>query len=328
MSSINLPAFIDDISNYLSGIKNLSNIYIKNLKITLVQFLDFINIHKFKNKYDSIDLMTLNDIRVLSNSDIYSFIYYLADSNYKVNSRVVKIEHLRTFFNYLYDIEHKVFRQPFKKLKTERKIEEKLPKYLSLEEGKKMLDIYANSDKPRDIRNNAIIHLFLNCGLRLSELVNLDIDDLNLGERRFLIFGKGSKERTGYLNDITLNALKKYLDYRKTLTNIRKKDENALFISEWNKRIGVSQVKNIVLKALNLAGIEDKKYSTHTLRHTCATLLYRNGTDIKVIQELLGHVQIDTTEIYTHTHKKQVMDAMLGHPMAHFMMDDALAYTA
>lgn len=191
-----------------------------------------------------------------------------------------------------------------------------------------MLDIYANSDKPRDIRNNAIIHLFLNCGLRLSELVNLDLDDLNLDERRFLIFGKGSKERTGYLNDITLNALKKYLDYRKTLTNIRKKNKNALFISEWNKRIGVSQVKNIVLKALNLAGIENKKYSTHTLRHTCAKLLYRNGTDIKVIQELLGHVQIDTTEIYTHTHNKQVMDAMLGHPMAHFMMDDALAYTA
>ena len=156
----------------------------------------------------------------------------------------------------------------------------------------------------------------------------MDLDDLNLDERRFLIFGKGSKERTGYLNDITLNALKKYLDYRKTLTNIRKKDENALFISEWNKRIGVSQVKNIVLKTLNLAGKKKKKYSTHTLRHTCATLLYRNGTDIKVIQELLGHVQIDTTEIYTHTHNKQVMDAMLGHPMAHFMIDDALAYTA
>ena len=326
MSSIKLPTFIEDISNYLSGIKNLSNIYIKNLKITLVQFLDYINVHKFKNKYKTIELITLNDIRVLSNSDIYSFIYYLADSNYKVNSRVVKIEHLRTFFNYLYDIEHKVFRQPFKKLKTERKIEEKLPKYLSLEEGKRLLALYANSDDPRDIRNNAILHLFLNCGLRLSELINLDIDDLSIDERRFLIFGKGSKERTGYLNDITLNALNKYLDYRKKITNIRKKDENALFISKWHRRISTAQVKKIVIKALELAELQDKKYSTHTLRHTCATLLYRNGTDIKVIQELLGHVQIDTTEIYTHTHNKQVMDAMLEHPMANFMMADAVGY--
>ena len=122
--------------------------------------------------------------------------------------------------------------------------------------------------------------------------------------------------------------MKKYLDYRKTLTNIRKKDENALFISEWNKRIGVSQVKNIVLKTLNLAGIGDKKYSTHTLRHTCATLLYRNGTDIKVIQELLGHVQIDTTEIYTHLHDQEVMDAMLDHPLSQFKMANAEAFCA
>lgn len=115
MSSIKLPEFVEDISNYLSGIKNLSDIYINNLKITIEQFLNFINVHKFKNKYNSIYDMTLNDIRTLSNSDIYSFIYFLAENKYKVNSRVVKIEHLRTFFNYLYTIQHKVFRQPFKK---------------------------------------------------------------------------------------------------------------------------------------------------------------------------------------------------------------------
>ena len=326
MNSIKLPEFVENISNYLSGIKNLSNTYIKNLKITLEQFLNFINIYKFKNKYNSIDEMSLNDIRSLSNSDIYSFIYFLAENNYKVNSRVVKIEHLRTFFNYLYKIEHKIFRQPFKKLKTERKIEEKLPKYLSLCEGQNLLKVYSNSSNPIDLRNNAIIHLFLNCGLRLSELVNLNILDFDFNENKFLIFGKGSKERVGYLNEPTKNSILEYLKYRKNIGGINSKHDRALFLSNRNKRISETRVQEIVLKGFELAGLYDRKFSTHTLRHTCATLLYRNGTDIKVIQELLGHVQIDTTEIYTHLHNKQVMDAMLGHQMAHFMMNDALAY--
>lgn len=328
MSSIKLPEFIEDMSNYLSGIKNLSNIYIRNLKITLEQFLNFINVHKFKEKYDSIENMTLNDIRSLSNSDIYSYIYFLAENKYKVNSRVVKIEHLRTFFNYLYTIQHKIFRQPFKKLKTERKIEEKLPKYLSLSESKKLLNVYANSDKPEDLRNNAIIHLFLNSGLRLSELANLNILDLNIKEKSFLIFGKGNKERIGYLNDITIKVLEKYLEYRNTIAGANSKHDKALFLSNQNKRLSVTRIKEIILKAYELAGLDERGFSTHTLRHTCATLLYRNGTDIKVIQELLGHVQVDTTEIYTHLHNKQVMDAMLNHPMAHFMMCNALSYAS
>ena len=120
------PAFLEDLSNYLSAIKNYSAIYIKNMTITIKQFLEFINIHKFKNKYTSIKKVTLNDIRMLSNSDIYSFIYFLAESHYKTNSRIVKIEHLRTFFDYLFRIKHNIFTEPFKKIKNERKVEQKL----------------------------------------------------------------------------------------------------------------------------------------------------------------------------------------------------------
>lgn len=328
MSSIKLPEFVENISNYLSGIKNLSNIYVKNLKITLEQFLDFINIHKLKNKYNSIEDITLNDIRSLSNSDIYSFIYFLAENKYKANSRFVKIEHLRTFFNYLYKIQHKIFSQPFKKIKTERKIEERLPQYLSLSEGLKLIEVYADSDNPIQIRNNAIIYMFLNCGLRLSELVNLDISDLDMEYRKFSILGKGNKERTGYLNKKTFEALEKYLKYRKSISGVNSKHDKALFLSNRNRRISRSQVKDIVLKAYELAGLNNKKYSTHTLRHSCATLLYRSGADIKVIKELLGHVKIDTTERYTHLHNEQVKDAMMNHPMAHFMMNNALSYSA
>ena len=108
-----IPKFVTDLTNYLIAIKNLSKVYVKNMTITIEQFLEFINIHKLKNKYESIQEITLNDIRSLKNSDIYSFIYFLAESQYKINSRVVKTEHLRTFFDYLFTIQHTLFTEPF-----------------------------------------------------------------------------------------------------------------------------------------------------------------------------------------------------------------------
>lgn len=324
MKKLKTPKFVTDLTNYLIAIKNLSEVYINNMTVTIEQFLEFINVHKLKNKYNSIEDMTLNDIRSLNNSDIYSFIYFLAECHYKMNSRIVKTEHLRTFFDYLFRIKNTIFTEPFKKINEERKIEQKLPNYLSLNEAKRVLDVYSNSSKTTNIRNNAILHLFLNCGLRLSEVTNLNIDDIDLTDDRFLIFGKGNKERTGYLNAITKKALQDYLDIRKSL-NVKTK---ALFLSNYNRRISVTSIKRIVKKAYSLAGINNDEYSVHTLRHTCATLLYRNGTDIKTIQELLGHVQIDTTEIYTHLHDQEVMDTMLKHPLAQFKMANALAFCA
>ena len=117
-----IPKFVTDLTNYLIAIKNLSKVYVKNMTITIEQFLEFINIHKLKNKYESIQELTLNDIRSLTNSDIYSFIYFLAESQYKINSRVVKTEHLRTFFDYLFTIQHTLFTEPFKKINSDRKI--------------------------------------------------------------------------------------------------------------------------------------------------------------------------------------------------------------
>lgn len=328
MKELKTPKFVTNLTNYLIAIRNLSEVYITNMTVTIEQFLEFINIHKFKNKYDSIEDMTLNDIRALNNSDIYSFIYFLAECHYKINSRVVKTEHLRTFFDYLFTIEHTIFTEPFKKINAERKIEKKLPNYLSLDEAKKLVSVYANSEKENEIRDNAILHLFLNCGLRLSELKTLNIDDLNLSEGTFLILGKGNKERTGYINAATKEALEKYLEIRKSLEDNSQIHTRALFVSRYGLRLSVSAIKKIVKRAYAKADIKDDVYAVHTLRHTCATLLYRNGTDIKTIQELLGHVQIDTTEIYTHLHDQKVMDAMLEHPLAQFKMANALAFCA
>lgn len=324
MEETKIPKFVIDLSNYLIAIKNLSSTYVTNMKITIQQFLEFINIHKFKGKYNSIEDMTLNDIRSLKNSDIYSFIFFLAESHYKINSRIVKTEHLRTFFNYLFNIKHSLFTEPFKKINTERKIQKKLPNYLSLEEAKKVLDIYINSTDPIKIRDKAMLHLFLNSGLRLSELKNLNIEDLDLKNNKFTIIGKGNKERTGYLNDITKEALNDYLKVRDTLSP----QTNTIFISRYGSKMSSTAIEKIVKLAYKKANIKNDNYCVHTLRHTCATLLYRTGINIRTIQELLGHAQIDTTEIYTHIYDKKVMEAMVNHPLGSFMMTDAKIFCA
>ena len=328
MSEIKKPNFVEDFANYLVAIKNLSQTYIKNMTVTIEQFLEFINVHKFKNKYNSIEDITLNEIRSLNNSDIYSFIYFLAESHYQNNSRVIKIEHLKTFFDYLFRIKHTIFKEPFKKINSERKLVKKLPKYLSLEESRRLLKIYENSTDEVEIRDNAMLHLFLNCGLRLSEIKNLNIKDISLTDNKFTIIGKGNKERTNYLNLKTKDALMKYLKIRDNFSKNNKNDDKTLFLTCYGYRMSQFTINKIVKRAYRKANLDDKVYTVHTLRHTCATILYRAGVNIKTIQELLGHVQIDTTEIYTHLNDQEVKEVMLNHPLAQFKIADALAYCA
>ncbi len=328
MSEIKKPKFVEDFANYLIAIRNLSQTYIKNMTVTIEQFLEFINVHKFKNKYNSINDMSLNEIRSLNNSDIYSFIFFLAESNYQNNSRVIKIEHLKTFFDYLFRIKHTIFKEPFKKINSERKLDKKLPNYLSLEEAKRLLKIYENSTDEIEIRDNAMLHLFLNCGLRLSEIKNLNIEDIDFKDNKFTIIGKGNKERTNYLNENTKDALMKYLKIRDNTHDNPKKRNNALFLTFYGYRLSQPTIHKIVKRAYKKANLDEQVYTVHTLRHTCATLLYRAGVHIKTIQELLGHVQIDTTEIYTHLNDQEVLEVMMNHPLAQFKMADALAYCA
>ena len=328
MSEIKKPNFVEDFANYLVAIKNLSQTYIKNMTVTIEQFLEFINVHKFKNKYNSIEDITLNEIRSLNNSDIYSFIFFLAESHYQNNSRVIKIEHLKTFFDYLFRIKHTIFKEPLKKINSERKLVKKLPKYLSLEESRRLLKIYENSTDEVEIRDNAMLHLFLNCGLRLSEIKNLNIKDISLTDNKFTIIGKGNKERTNYLNLKTKEALMKYLKIRDNFSKNNKNDDKTLFVTCYGYRMSQFTINKIVKRAYRKANLDDKVYTVHTLRHTCATILYRAGVNIKTIQELLGHVQIDTTEIYTHLNDQEVKEVMLNHPLAQFKIADALAYCA
>lgn len=321
------PSFINEINDYLIGIGNYSQIYVKNIIVTIMQFLEFINTYKFDEKFESLDEFTTNEIRSLSKSDIYSFIFYLADNNYKESTRILKLEHLRTFFDYLYRIKHNIFKEPFKEIKREKRTTRTLPNYLSLEEAQKLIQVYKDSSNELDIRDTAILNLFLISGLRLSELQNLKISNINFNENKFTVIGKGNKERMCYLNNMAKEAVLKYLEIRNTTNIENKNDKNILFLSYQNRKLSNRSIRKIVKKAYNKAGLDSTSYSVHTLRHTCATLLIKGGTDVKIVKEILGHARIETTQIYTHIYNKNVEKAMLEHPLAQFKMENALAFT-
>lgn len=318
--------FMEDYKNYLYAIRNLSEGSVKMVYKTVKQFLEYLITFKFENRFNSVEEMDLNDIRTLSNQDIYSYIFYLAENDYKTTTRSAKIEYLKSFFDFLYKIKHRLFNQPFQKINTEKRFQKQLPNYLSKEEAKKLLKAFDKSNTEQDIRTNAILHLCLHCGMRVAEVANLNISDFKFSERKFLILGKGNKERMGYLNDDTYNALMKYLEIRKKIKPKHKKDEDKLFISKKLTKIDNLTIRRCIKQAYKDVGIDNSTYSVHTLRHTCATLMFKNGTDIKTIQEILGHSTVDVTKIYTHLYDKEVEQAMQEHPLSKFKYKDALAY--
>lgn len=252
--------------------------------------------------------------------------YYLADNDYASKTRYAKISFLTCFFDYLKRIKYQIFDQPFNKINTEKRVKayDKLPNVLSLKEAKKLLNVFNNDTSIENIRSNAILHLCLNSGLRRQEIINLNIKDFNFKNNSFVILGKGNKERMGYLNEPTKKAILKYLDLRNNI----KTDTNALFITKYNSRITKDVVHETVKKAYRLANIDDKLYSVHTLRHTCATIMYKAGTNIKTLQEFLGHAKIETTEIYSHIYDLDVEKAMLKNPLGKFKIKDAMKYIA
>ena len=155
--------------------------------------------------------------------------------------------------------------------------------------------------------------------MRLSELVGINIKDIDFNECKLNVIGKGNKERTIYLNNACMKALSDYLSVRpkEGIKHDKKYSEKALFLSERRERISNRTVQYIINKELSKAGLDCNKYSVHKLRHTAATLMYQYGqVDIRALQELLGHESIATTEIYTHVSNDQIRDAVEKNPLA------------
>ena len=318
------PDYINSFLDYSATILNKSPNSIKEYNYDLQMFLRFIKIRfNLTSETDYAKITTkdisLETIKKIKLDDIHAFLSYMAiDLRSKSATRARKASSIRIFFNYLTQKAKLIQINPAQNLETP-KLDRRLPKYLNLEESKKLLNVTANKDNRNNQRDYAIITLFLNCGMRLSELVGINIQDIDFSESKMNVIGKGNKERTIYLNKACIKALKDYLDVRpKEGVKVDKLNSHkALFLSERKERISKRTVQYIVDKELKAAGLDTSKYSTHKLRHTAATLMYQYGNvDIRALQELLGHQSISTTEIYTHVNNEQVRDAIEKNPLA------------
>ena len=251
-----------------------------------------------------IDDIDLEFIRSITTMDIFEFMNYAADGRSNMSStRQRKSSSLKSFFNYLTVHEGLLDSNPTENLTPPKKAKT-LPRYLTLEQSRELLNAVDGPDKERDY---CILTLFLNCGMRLSELVSINMSDVIHNNSTLRIVGKGSKERIVYLNDACLASIDAYVRVR---PKDDVKDKNALFISP-------KTVQAMVNKYLTKIGLGGAGYSVHKLRHTAATLMYQYGNvDIRVLQDILGHENLGTTEIYTHTSSKQMEEAVNANPLS------------
>ncbi len=319
------PEFVNSFLDYSITILNKSPNSVKEYNYDLNTFLKYMKIHfKLTKETDlkkiNIKDFSLDTLKRITLEDIHSFLSYLAlNQQSKPATRARKISTIRIFFSYLSQKAHLITENPAQNLETP-KLDKRLPKYLSLDDSKKLLNVTESDENDENKeRDYAIITLFLNCGLRLSELVGINISNIDFSENKLTVIGKGNKERTIYLNKACVKAIQEYLLVRPTegVKNDSKASNKALFLSKRRERISNRTVQYIVDKELTKAGLDTSKYSTHKLRHTAATLMYQYGqVDIRALQEILGHKSISTTEIYTHVSNEQARDAIEKNPLA------------
>lgn len=258
-------------------------------------------------KVDDVDIKLIKTVTL---QDAYEFMnYLLRDRDNNASTRARKTSSLKSFFNYITVKKHLLDKDPIKELETPKR-KKSLPKYLTLEQSIELLNAVDGKHEERDY---CIITLFLNCGMRLSELVGLNVTDIRPdGTARIL--GKGNKERIIYLNSACINAIAEYLKVR-PMDGV--KDRNALFISAHLKRMSPKTVQALVYKYLEKIGLDSQGYSCHKLRHTAATLMYQHGNvDIRILKEILGHENLGTTEIYTHLNTQQMENAANSTPLS------------
>lgn len=271
---------------------------------------------------DAVDIrdVDLPFVGAVTLSEVYAYMAYLSrdrvlhpnsDRSAKglsPASRARKLATIRSFYGYLCNKVHKLDHNPVKDIDAP-KMKKTLPRYLTLDESISLLESVDGPNRERDL---CILTLFLNCGLRISELIGLNLADIHDDALRVL--GKGDKVRIVYLNQACQDTLADYLAVRRPITG---PDRDALFLSGRNQRISRSMVNTLVKKRLSQAGLDSTQYSSHKLRHTAATLMLQNGVDVRAVQEVLGHEHLNTTEIYTHIDNEALRVAAKANPLSH-----------
>lgn len=258
-------------------------------------------------KVNDIDIDIIKSVTL---TDAYEFMNYLMrDRNNNASTRGRKTSSLKSFFDFLTVKKHLLSKNPIDELERPKR-KKSLPKYLTLEQSIELLNAVDGKHKERDF---CILTLFLNCGMRLAELVGLNVTDIR-SDGTARILGKGNKERIIYLNSACISAVSNYLRVR-PVDGV--KDKNALFISNQLKRMSPKTVQALVYKYLEKIGLDSQGYSCHKLRHTAATIMYQHGdVDIRVLKEILGHENIGTTEIYTHMNSDKMKKAADSTPLS------------
>ena len=319
------PQLLRDFLTYHENIKGQSSKTIQEYYLDLRMFLRFMVLMKQEMPYDTpldsivIKQIDLSFLESITTSDVFDFLSYLANDRVKFEdsqseetgigaaARARKLSAIKSFFKYLTVRTKQLKENPVQDLEFP-KIRKSLPKYLTMEECTRLLQTVQGPNARRDF---AILMVFLNCGIRRAELVGLNLTDIY--EDRIRVVGKGNKERIVYMGSACKRAID---DYLKERSQIVLSDNRALFGSRDKNRISVSAVHRLVKKHMLAAGLDATQFSAHKLRHTAATLMLSNGVDVKTVQEVLGHENLNTTQIYTHIENTELKIASEANPIS------------
>lgn len=325
------PQILKEFLAYHENIKGQSKLTISEYYLDLRMFLRFIKLMRNDMPIDTaledIDIrnVDLEFVGAIETADIFDFLSYLAnerstngsspapDYGISASSRARKLSAIKSFYKYLTIRTKQLQENPVADLEYP-KIRKSLPKYLTLEQSASLLRSVSGANEKRDY---AILMLFLNCGIRRSELVGLNITDVY--DDRIRVVGKGNKERFVYFGAACRKAIDNYLEERNKMVLT---DNRALFGSRNGNRISVTAVHRLVEKALKQAGLDATQYSAHKLRHTAATMMLSGGVDVKTVQEVLGHENLNTTQIYTHIENTELKLAAEANPLSKLDFSD------
>lgn len=330
---IDAPRLLQDFIYYEQIIKGRSELTVKNYYNDLRTFFRFCKMQNGtaqSEELSDIDIsdITEKDICAVDLQTAQQFLIYMKDEkNNGQKARYRKAVALRQFYKFLTNNKHLFEISPMANLELPSP-KPALPKFLTLEQALEML---SHIDTPDQKRDYCIVVFFLNCGMRLSELVGINLKDIRktMGADgaevySLKVLGKGSKERVVYLNDACVNAYLDYVAPDETEPDVRRAagrrdmsaQTDALFISRRNTRISNRRVQQIVEECFKSCGLDNMGLSVHKLRHTAATLMYQNGVDVRVLKDVLGHENLNTTQIYTHVSNSQMENAMRNNPLA------------
>lgn len=313
-----MPSFLSEFLSYLRTVKGRSERTVTEYYQDIRSFFRYILITRGEvpegQPFSQIPIKNLS-LEMLSQvtlTEVYDFLFYIAEErDNRERARARKTSAIKGLFKYLTVSTSLLKNNPVKDIELPKQ-KKSLPKFLTLDESCRLLDA-ADNENPESLRDYCILTLFLNCGMRLSELVGINKNDINYTEHTLRLIGKGNKERIVYLNDACIEVLRSYTDSRENTDA----EPHALFLSRLGKRISKRRVQQITENALKMAELDGRGLSVHKLRHTAATLMYQHGgVDTRILKEILGHESIATTEIYTHLSDAQMQEAADSSPLS------------